>query len=73
MSKCKAPEIPRNEAYARGIRYRAQGSRQEKFFFVTLRPAPYALRPAPYSYVAVTRDEGNAADGRFQTASLLTF
>ncbi len=44
MSKCKAPEIPRNEAYARGIRYRAQGSRQEKFFFVTLRPKPYALR-----------------------------
>ena len=44
MFKSKASEIPRNEAYVSGIRYRAQGSRQEKFFFVTLRPKPYALR-----------------------------
>jgi tetratricopeptide (TPR) repeat protein len=38
MSRCKASEIPRNEAYLK--------------------------------YTAVTRDEGNAADGRFPTASL---
>ena len=25
MSICKASEIPRNEAYAQGIRYKAQG------------------------------------------------
>jgi hypothetical protein len=25
MSKCKASEIPRNEAYAKGIRYKVQG------------------------------------------------
>jgi hypothetical protein len=39
MSRCKASEIPRNEAY--------------------------------YKYAAMTRDEGNAADGRFPTASIL--
>ena len=37
MSRCKASEIPRSEAYI--------------------------------TYAAVTRDEGNAADGRFSTAS----
>jgi len=37
MSRCKASEIPRSEAYIK--------------------------------YAAVTRDEGNAADGRFPTAS----
>ena len=70
MSKCKASEIPRNEVYARGIRHMAQGSREQKFFRY---PAPSALRPAPHSYAAVTRDEGNAADERFRTASIAMF
>ncbi len=72
MSKRKASEIPRNEAYAKGIRHKAQGSKKEMIFALpcALSPVPCALRPAPHSYTAVTRDVGNAADGRFQTASL---
>jgi hypothetical protein len=49
MSRCKAPEIPRNEAYME-VRRSASG--------------PEGLRPGG------TRDEGNAADGRFPTASM---
>ena len=48
MPRCKASEIPRNEAYIEGCRG-ASG--------------PEGLRPGG------TRDEGNAADGRFPTAS----
>jgi hypothetical protein len=32
-------------------------------------PEPCALHPGPHSYVAVTKDEDNAAHGRFPTAS----
>ena len=36
-------------------------------------PEPYALDPKPHLYAAVTRDEGNAADGRFPPATTVKF
>ncbi len=62
MSKCKASEISRNEAYVKGIRRKAQGTKGKTSL-------EFPLSPAPHLYAAVTRDEGNAAGGRFQTAS----
>ena len=62
MSRCKASEIQRNEAYAYGRRYKVQGV-WPKFITVGEQIAPlqgpYTLYLEPFFYL----------DGRFQTAS----
>jgi hypothetical protein len=64
-------EIPRKEAYVKGIRHKAKGTGLKKQFIISFEPC--ALGPAPHLYAAVTRDEGNAANGRFPTASSETW
>ena len=64
MSRCKASEIPLNEAYADGTRYEVPGIWPK---FITMgeqippRQDPYTLYLEPFFYL----------DGRFPTASLI--
>jgi hypothetical protein len=52
MSKCKASEIPRNEAYVKGIRHKAQGTKVKQF------DIPCAIRPGPCAPFVRRSDEG---------------
>jgi len=56
MSRCKAFEIPRNEAYAKGIRLKAQGLRHKGI--IAVYNFPYALRPGPCALFIRHNDEG---------------
>ena len=74
MSRCKASENPRNEAYAYGTKHTVQGVWPKVIITggrIKTLEQPYTLYLEPFSYVyaAVTRDEGNVADGCFPTAS----
>jgi hypothetical protein len=53
MSRCKASEIPRNEAYVKGIRHKAQGSKGKMSFRY-----PAALSPVPCATLIRRSDEG---------------
>ena len=53
MSRCKASEILRNEAYANGLRHKAQGSREEMIIYL-----PCAMSPVPCATLIRRNDEG---------------